>query len=70
MGHLISIINKIVELCSNTSLGKYLIDNLPEVAKLLDEFKESTLKDTNAVQDTLLVRFFLIFIFYRMLISM
>jgi hypothetical protein len=54
MGHLINIINKIVELCSNTSLGKYLIDNLPEVAKSLDEFKESTLKETNAIQDTLL----------------
>ncbi|XP_063910492.1 serine/threonine-protein phosphatase 6 regulatory subunit 3 isoform X1 [Zophobas morio] len=54
MGHLISIINKIVELCSDTSLGKYLLDNLPEVAKSLDEFKESTLKETNAIQDTLL----------------
>ncbi|XP_008200387.1 serine/threonine-protein phosphatase 6 regulatory subunit 3 isoform X2 [Tribolium castaneum] len=54
MGHLISIINKVVELCSNTSLGKYLIDNLPEVAKNLDEFKETTLKETNSVQDTLL----------------
>ncbi|RZC37515.1 serine/threonine-protein phosphatase 6 regulatory subunit 3, partial [Asbolus verrucosus] len=54
MGHLISIINKIVDLCSNTPLGKYLIDNLPEVAKSLDEFKESTLKETNAVQDSLL----------------
>jgi hypothetical protein len=58
MGHLINIINKIVELCSNTSLGKYLIDNLPEVAKSLDEFKESTLKETNAIQDTLLVSLF------------
>lgn len=55
MGHLINIVNRIVELCSNTSLGKYLTDNLPEVAKMLDDFKETTLKETNAIQDTLLV---------------
>ncbi|KAJ8928124.1 hypothetical protein NQ314_019350 [Rhamnusium bicolor] len=30
MGHLISIVNKIVELCSTTSLGQYLKDHLPE----------------------------------------
>lgn len=55
MGHLINIINKIVELCSSTSLGKYFIDNMPEVAKSLDEFKDSTLREANTLQDTLLV---------------
>lgn len=55
MGHLINIINKIVELCSSTSLGKFFIDNMPEVAKSLDEFKDSTLKEANTLQDTLLV---------------
>ncbi|XP_056633810.1 serine/threonine-protein phosphatase 6 regulatory subunit 3 isoform X1 [Diorhabda sublineata] len=53
MGHLISIMNKIVTLCNN-SLGHYLKDNLPEVAKSLDEFKETTLEETNKIQETLL----------------
>lgn len=55
MGHLISTVNKIVNLCSNTFLGQYLKDNLPEVAKNLDEFKDSTLKEVNGTYDTLLV---------------
>lgn len=55
MGHLISLVNKIVELCSSTPLGQYLKDNLPDVAKSLDEFKETTLSETNKVQETLLV---------------
>lgn len=53
MGHLISIMNKIVNLCNN-SLGQYLKDNLPEVAKSLDEFKDTTLDETNKIQETLL----------------
>uniref|UniRef100_A0A6P7GX40 Serine/threonine-protein phosphatase 6 regulatory subunit 2 n=1 Tax=Diabrotica virgifera virgifera TaxID=50390 RepID=A0A6P7GX40_DIAVI len=53
MGHLISIMNKIVDLCNN-SLGQYLKDNLPDVAKSLDEFKENTLAETNSVQRCLL----------------
>ncbi|KAJ8945940.1 hypothetical protein NQ318_016768 [Aromia moschata] len=54
MGHLISMTNKIVELCSSTSLGQYLKDHLPDVAKSLDEFRETTLNETNKVQETLL----------------
>ncbi|XP_074028279.1 phosphatase 6 regulatory subunit 1-like protein fmt isoform X2 [Leptinotarsa decemlineata] len=54
MGHLINIINEIVDVCSNTSLGQYLTKNLPEVAKSLEEFKESTLKEVNRIQDTML----------------
>ncbi|KAJ8985553.1 hypothetical protein NQ317_019937 [Molorchus minor] len=54
MGHLISMLNKIVELCSHTSLGQYLKDNLPDVAKSLDEFGETTLNETNKIQETLL----------------
>ncbi|KAG5873024.1 hypothetical protein JTB14_012624 [Gonioctena quinquepunctata] len=54
MGHLISIVNKIVELCSTTSLGQYLKNHLPEVAKSLEEFQETTLRETNKIQETLL----------------
>lgn len=54
MGHLISIMNKIVDLC-DTSFGQFLKDNLPDVAKSLDEFKETTLNETNKLQETLLV---------------
>ncbi|CAH1990070.1 unnamed protein product [Acanthoscelides obtectus] len=54
MGHLISLMNSIVELCSSTCLGQYLKEQLPEVAKSLDEFKETTLSETNKIQDTLL----------------
>ncbi|CAG9856182.1 unnamed protein product [Phyllotreta striolata] len=53
MGHLISIMNKIVDLC-NAPLGQYLKDNLPDVAKSLEEFKESTLAETNKTQESLL----------------
>ncbi|CAH1101173.1 unnamed protein product [Psylliodes chrysocephalus] len=53
MGHLISIMNKIVDLC-DTSFGQFLKDNLPDVAKSLDEFKETTLNETNKLQETLL----------------
>lgn len=55
MGHLISILNKLVDLCSSISLGEYFKTNLPEVAKSLDEFKETTLSETNKLQDSLLV---------------
>lgn len=58
MGHVISMVNKIVELCSTTSLGEYLKDNLTELSKTLDEFKETTLEETNKIQATLLVSFF------------
>uniref|UniRef100_V5GLW4 Serine/threonine-protein phosphatase 6 regulatory subunit 3 n=1 Tax=Anoplophora glabripennis TaxID=217634 RepID=V5GLW4_ANOGL len=54
MGHLISIVNKIVDLCSNTALGQYLKDNLPDVAKTLNDFKDTTLSETNKIQETLL----------------
>ncbi|CAH1119628.1 unnamed protein product [Phaedon cochleariae] len=54
MGHLISLVNKIVELCSTTALGQYIKDHLPDVAKYLDEFKETTLSETNKIQETLL----------------
>ncbi|VEN40012.1 unnamed protein product [Callosobruchus maculatus] len=54
MGHLISLVNSIVELCSNTCLGQYLKEQLPDVAQSLDEFKETTLSETNKIQDTLL----------------
>ncbi|CAH0547223.1 unnamed protein product [Brassicogethes aeneus] len=54
MGHLISIVNKLDELCSIISLGQYITDNLPEVAKSLEEFKETTLSETNKLQDSLL----------------
>lgn len=54
MGHVISMVNKIVELCSSTYLGQYLKDNLPEVYKYLDDFKE-TIDETNKLQATLLV---------------
>ncbi|XP_019865401.1 serine/threonine-protein phosphatase 6 regulatory subunit 3 isoform X2 [Aethina tumida] len=54
MGHLISILNKLVDLCSSISLGEYFKTNLPEVAKSLDEFKETTLSETNKLQDSLL----------------
>lgn len=57
MGHVISMVNKIVELCSSTSLGQYLKDNLPDVSKYLEEFKESTLEETNKIQAMLLVSF-------------
>lgn len=55
MGHLISIVNKIVDLCSNTALGQYLKDNLPDLAKTLNDFKDTTLSETNKIQETLLV---------------
>lgn len=55
MGHVISMVNRIVEMCSNSSLGQYLKDNLPEVSKYLEEFKETTLEETNKIQATLLV---------------
>nr|CAH7754764.1 unnamed protein product [Callosobruchus chinensis] len=54
MGHLISLVNSIVDLCSNTCLGQYLKEQLPEVAQSLDEFKETTLSEANKIQDTLL----------------
>lgn len=57
MGHLISITNKLVELCSTTTIGQFLKDNIPEVSKKLKEFKETTLSETNKVQFTLLVQF-------------
>lgn len=54
MGHLISITNKFVELCSTTTIGQYLKDNMPEVSKKLKEFKETTLSETNKIQFSLL----------------
>lgn len=60
MGHVIDMVNKIVELCSATLLGQYLKDNLPEVSKYLDEFKETTLEETNKIQATLLVSVYLL----------
>ncbi|KAJ8919864.1 hypothetical protein NQ315_006393 [Exocentrus adspersus] len=54
MGHLISIVNKVVDLCSSTSLGQYLKDRLPDVANALNEFKDTTLNEVNKIQETLL----------------
>lgn len=55
MGHVISMVNKIVELCSTTSLGQYLKDNMSDISKNLEDFKETTLEETNKIQSTLLV---------------
>lgn len=57
MGHLINIANQLVTLCSSSSLGQFLKDNLPEVSKSLDEFRDSTLLEVNKTQDMLLVSF-------------
>nr|XP_022915839.1 serine/threonine-protein phosphatase 6 regulatory subunit 3 isoform X1 [Onthophagus taurus] len=54
MGHLINITNKIVDSSSQTSLGQFLKDNLPEVAERLDTFKDTTLAETIKTQQTLL----------------
>lgn len=57
MGHLINIVNQLVNLCSTTSLGQFLKENLPEMSEALEKFKESTLQDINKKQETLLVGF-------------
>ncbi|XP_076263224.1 phosphatase 6 regulatory subunit 1-like protein fmt isoform X2 [Rhynchophorus ferrugineus] len=54
MGHLISIMNKFLELCSTTSLGQYFKDLKPETAKNLETFKDTTLAAVNADQEKLL----------------
>lgn len=60
MGHLINIANQLVTLCSSTSLGQFLKDNLPEVSKSLDEFRDSALLEINKTQEMLLVSLCLI----------
>ncbi|XP_060519578.1 serine/threonine-protein phosphatase 6 regulatory subunit 3 isoform X2 [Cylas formicarius] len=54
MGHVISIVNNLVELCESTPLGKNLQIWQPETVKLLDVFKETTLAETNKMQDIVL----------------
>lgn len=54
MGHLISIMNNIIELCSSTSIGQYLKDLKPDTAQDLETFKETTLSQVNLEQQKLL----------------
>ncbi|KAK9709780.1 Mitochondrial carrier protein [Popillia japonica] len=54
MGHLISILNKIVNACNKTCLGQFLNDKLPDVSEKLHTFQETTLSETNKIQETLL----------------
>lgn len=58
MGHLISILNKVVDSCNKTGLGQFLKDKLPDVSEKLNAFKETTLSETNKTQETLLVSSF------------
>lgn len=55
MGHVISTVNKIEELCSTTPFGQYFKNILPEVANNFEEFAKTTLSETNQIQETLLV---------------
>lgn len=57
MGHLINIVNNIVNSCTSTTLGQFLKETLPDVNEKLKEFKESTLTEINKTQETLLVSF-------------
>lgn len=54
MGHLINILNNVVNVCIDSKLGEFLRDNKPEVKESLEQFKDTTLKETNDVQNILL----------------
>lgn len=55
MGHLINIVNQLVNMCSTTSLGQFLKDTSPDTFDSLEKFKETTLQEINKTQEMLLV---------------
>ncbi|KAL3275427.1 hypothetical protein HHI36_020188 [Cryptolaemus montrouzieri] len=54
MGHLINILNELIDSCSKTYFGQFLKENHPQTHASLEEFKENTLKAVNETQRALL----------------
>ncbi|XP_044748318.1 serine/threonine-protein phosphatase 6 regulatory subunit 3 isoform X2 [Coccinella septempunctata] len=54
MGHLINIMNEIINCCSKSYLGHFLKENHPEILTRLEAFKDTTLAEINKTQKILL----------------